>query len=303
MAQAPVPSQLIGHYQATLPALNDGEAVWLNTDSTGALRVAGNFTASVSGGSTTVPAATITGGAVGVSSLPALATGTNTVGSFHVAGAEGAASAATAPTRMLLAGGEFNATPPGLTDGQAVALQTDSTGALKVSGATGSSTVTIGGGTVGVSSLPAVNVGTLPALPAGSNTIGTVHIASADTVNVNIEGGTATVSGSVTLANPGTAWRGSGGTDTTAAVTIEAASGASSLKTYVTDIEISNSGTTTTMVTFNDGSTATFIAPAGGGSNMSFNTPLVTAGNTALTFTPAAGSATIWVNAQGYIAP
>jgi hypothetical protein len=42
------------------------------------------------------------------------------------------------------------------------------------------------------------------------------------------------------------------------------------------------------------------IVPTAGGDNEVYQTPLVVAANTALTFTPGASESTIYCNAQGY---
>lgn len=176
----------------------------------------------------------------------------------------------------------------GSTAPQAVTGYLDANGNFVQYGAAGSA-VTISGGTV------TIGGGSVTALPSGTTTVtGSVTVSGTDTV---------TVGSAVTpYALPANQWRGSGTSTTTGAVTLHAGGGAS-VKTYITDLELSNTGTVTTVVTFNDDSTAVFIVPAGGGSNKTFNTPLATAANTAPTFTPAAGSSTIYVNAQGFFGP
>ena len=100
--------------------------------------------------------------------------------------------------------------------------------------------------------------------------------------------------------------RGSASTTGTGATTIIAASGSASLKTYVTDIECgrTDAGTTAITATFNDvggtGSGTVLIIPAGGGNNKSFHVPLVTAANTAFTFTASSGVTTLYCSAQGF---
>ena len=73
-----------------------------------------------------------------------------------------------------------------------------------------------------------------------------------------------------------------------------------SVKIYVTDLECSNTSATTTTISLNDGATSVFIVPAGYGTNVAFNVPLVVAANTAAQFTAAAGVSTIYCNAQGF---
>lgn len=100
--------------------------------------------------------------------------------------------------------------------------------------------------------------------------------------------------------------RGAASTTGTGATTVIAASGSASLKTYVTDIECgrTDAGTTPITVTLNDvggtGSGTVLIIPAGGGNNKSFHVPLVTAANTAFTFTASSGVTTLYCSAQGF---
>lgn len=100
--------------------------------------------------------------------------------------------------------------------------------------------------------------------------------------------------------------RGAASATGTGATTIIAASGSASLKTYVTDIECgrTDAGTTAIFVTLNDvggtGSGTVLIIPAGGGNNKSFHVPLVTAANTAFTFTASSGVTTLYCSAQGF---
>lgn len=100
--------------------------------------------------------------------------------------------------------------------------------------------------------------------------------------------------------------RGAASATGTGATTVIAASGSASLKTYVTDIECgrTDAGTTPIFVTLNDvggtGSGTVLIIPAGGGNNKSFHVPLVTAANTAFTFTASSGVTTLYCSAQGF---
>lgn len=95
-------------------------------------------------------------------------------------------------------------------------------------------------------------------------------------------------------------------TDTTS-TSVVAASGDAGLKTYITNVQISNTGATTVLVTLQDGSGGTavgyLIAPAGGGGIVHYQTPLVTTANTALYFAAGGSTTTLYVSAQGYKAP
>jgi hypothetical protein len=93
--------------------------------------------------------------------------------------------------------------------------------------------------------------------------------------------------------------RGSASQTGTGATTIIAAQGAG-VKIYVTGVQCKNTGSTTTIVTLNDSASSVLIVPTSGGDNEVYQTPLVLAANTALTFTPAAASTTLYCNAQGY---
>lgn len=101
--------------------------------------------------------------------------------------------------------------------------------------------------------------------------------------------------------------RGTATTTGTSSTSLIAASGNAGLKTYVTSVQISNSGSSFADITFQDGNGGTTIgygvAPASGGSIINFPIPLVTTANTALYFAASASSTTIKISAQGYLAP
>lgn len=85
-----------------------------------------------------------------------------------------------------------------------------------------------------------------------------------------------------------------------------AAAGAST-RNYVTNLSISNTGATTSLITITDGSGgATLwqsIAPAGSGSNITFTIPIRTSANTALFVTTGSASTTMYVSAAGFTGP
>jgi hypothetical protein len=98
--------------------------------------------------------------------------------------------------------------------------------------------------------------------------------------------------------------RGAASATGTGATTIIAAQGAS-VKTYITDLECgrSDAGTSAIIVTFSDAASTVLVIPnsgGGGGNNKTFNVPLVTAANTAFTFTAGSGVTTLYCDAQGY---
>lgn len=88
-------------------------------------------------------------------------------------------------------------------------------------------------------------------------------------------------------------------------VQLMAAPGAG-LKNYLTDFNIANTGTVTTIVIFNDSDASIVgrtIAPAGGGSNHSFQVPLTTSTpNKAITLQLVTASS-VWCTVTGYKAP
>lgn len=100
--------------------------------------------------------------------------------------------------------------------------------------------------------------------------------------------------------------RGTTTTTGTGATTILSASGSSTLKTYVTDIECwrNDAGTSSVSLTFNDSASTVLILPSGGTELFhSFITPIVTAANTAFTVTASSSTTTIGCSAQGNYAP
>jgi len=105
------------------------------------------------------------------------------------------------------------------------------------------------------------------------------------------------------FANKENMLRGTASQTGTSATTLIAAQG-SGVHIYVTGVQCKNTGSTTTIVTLDDNETTgggtVLIVPAAGGDNEVYQTPLVVASNTALTFTPTASESTIYCNAQGY---
>ena len=91
-------------------------------------------------------------------------------------------------------------------------------------------------------------------------------------------------------------------TDTTSTSLISA--GAGSLRNYITAVQFANTGSTTVLVTLQDGSGGTALArsiiPAGGGSNIYYDIPIKTTAATALYFAAGGSSTTVYASAQGY---
>jgi len=82
------------------------------------------------------------------------------------------------------------------------------------------------------------------------------------------------------------------------------AAGAAGIKNYITSISIANTGTSTSLITLQDGSGGatllTTIAPAGGGLNITLPVPIATSAATALYFAAGTASTTIYLTAVGY---
>lgn len=86
------------------------------------------------------------------------------------------------------------------------------------------------------------------------------------------------------------------------------AAGAGSLKNYITGVQCgrTDAGTSPILITFSDAQSTKMVIPDagnGGGNNMDFASPIVTAAATAFTFTSGTGVTTAYCNAQGYQAP
>ena len=102
--------------------------------------------------------------------------------------------------------------------------------------------------------------------------------------------------------------RGTNSMTTAGSMSVVAAAGGS-LKNYITDIQIANTGGTATLITFQDGNgggaaaLGFTIAPAGGGSNIHLTTPYVTSANTAFFVAVASASTTVYASAQAFKAP
>lgn len=90
-------------------------------------------------------------------------------------------------------------------------------------------------------------------------------------------------------------------------VTTAIAAAGTGLRNYITNVEVANTGSVATLVTFQDGAASVIgftIAPANGGSNIP--TPLMpmrTGANATFDFKAATASSTLYVTARGYKAP
>lgn len=137
------------------------------------------------------------------------------------------------------------------------------------------------------------------ALPAGTNVLGHVIVDSGN-ITAAVSGAvSSTEQGQFNYANAANWVRGTVTIGNTTAATVLAAPGAG-LKNYVTDIAASNTGNATVTVAFNDSGNTILIVPSGGGNNPPIRTPLVTAGNTALTATISGNVSSVIISAGGY---
>lgn len=154
-----------------------------------------------------------------------------------------------------------------------------------------------GGGTQYTDGATAVThpIGTQPVFTNGSNVVTAVSTASPLPVTNSpyalsssyIYGPTVTTTG-------------------TSSTSLIAASGSASLRTYVTAVQVSNSGATFATINLQDGSggttLATVPAPPGSGAIVTLPIPIRTTANTALFFQASAASTSILISAQGYTA-
>jgi hypothetical protein len=215
---------------ASLPALSAGSNTIGKVDVLGAA----GATLDSAAGTANSQALTIQGNASGIAvptsltSLPALAAGSNTIGSINnISGAVslpiGAATSANQPTNTAQASatigqtgnlnmGAVTTSSPSYASGQTDPLSLTTAGALRVDATATTQPVS---GSVSISGTPSVSISGAPVLGAGSNTIGGVTQSGAwstgrtwslssgsDSVTATISG-TPSISGSVT-ANAGT---------------------------------------------------------------------------------------------------
>ncbi len=237
----------------------------------------------------------------------------------------GAATAyGTAPTGNVLGGNVFVTNTPAVTQSGTWTVQPGNTANTTPWLVTGSGTAgTATGGVVtvqGVASMTplltnpgtAANIGvgaTGSAVPA-NGVYAAADAQSAEPTKAttgNLTGTFLDLTGKVVTspyANRENMVRGSASATGTGATTIIAAQGAS-VKTYITDVECgrSDAGTAAIIVTFSDSASTILVLPnsgGGGGNNKTFNVPLVTAANTAFTFTAGTGTTTVYCSAQGF---
>lgn len=177
--------------------------------------------------------------------------------------------------------------------------------------------VALGASTAAIGNITAL----IDSLPPGSNIVGALlanqTVDVTNVVSTTVTGGTLSSAGNVTVsgnltsggnvtATPYSAaanWvRGTATVANTTATTVIAAQGAGN-KTYVTALQLGNTGNTTISVTMSDSVSSVFVVPSGGGSNINFPVPLVTAANTTLTVTASGNTTSLTCSAQGYFGP
>lgn len=90
-------------------------------------------------------------------------------------------------------------------------------------------------------------------------------------------------------------------------VTTAIAAAGTGIRNYITNIEVVNTGSVATLVTFQDGAASVIgftIAPATGGSNINtVQMPMRTGANTTFDFRATSSPSTLYVTARGYKAP
>jgi uncharacterized membrane protein/co-chaperonin GroES (HSP10) len=208
-----------GVYNVTPPAPTNGQTLALQLDASGNLDiniaatavtqpVSGTITAVPTGtqpvsGTVTLSSQTVTIGATTVTqpvsgTVTNVPSGTQTVTGTVSTNAETNIAPGSAPTRALVAGGVYNATPPAPTNGQTLALQLDASGNLDINIAATAVTQPVSG--------------TVTAVPTGTQPVSGTVTLSSQTVTIGATTVTQPVSGTVTaVANaetniaPGTA--------------------------------------------------------------------------------------------------
>lgn len=194
--------------------------------------------------------------------------------------------------------GIYNLTPFTLADGDGSALSTDANGKLIITAGSGATDLgkaedsAAVSGDVGIMALGVQNL--TMAVSAGTDGDYTSMAVDANgTAIYAIAPRAAFVGGTASV------------TDTTSTSVVASAGG--SLKNYITDIAIANTGASTSLITIQDGSGGTAllrtIAPAGGGSNIHLSIPLVGTAATAVFFAAGTSSSTIYCTMRGYKAP
>lgn len=142
--------------------------------------------------------------------------------------------------------------------------------------------------------LPALSGGNVPVtLGSATVTVGSHDVTNTGTFKVQATPSVSTgfVRGASTATNG------------TAEVSLLTAAGVG-IKNYITTISVVNTGTTSALITFKDGAGGstlwTTIAPALGGSNITFPIPIATTANTAFVFASGTAVTSIYANAAGY---
>jgi hypothetical protein len=197
-----------------------------------------------------------------------------------------------APTNAQTVGAEYLSSPPTYTTGQSGSLQMTAAGSLHTTVDNGAGTGNTGSAVPSSAAFVGGDAQSAePSKATTGNLTGTFLDLTGKTVTSPYANRENQVRGSVTSTD-------------TAAHTIIAAGGAS-IKTYITDIELSRSdaGTAAITVTMSDAASTPFVVPnngGGGGREIHFQVPLVTAANTDFTCTSGTSTTTVTCNAQGF---
>jgi hypothetical protein len=232
----------------------------------------------------------------------ALGTGSNTIGNVSVNGTvpvSGSFWQATQPVSMstvpLPTGAATESTLAALNAKHAALGQTTMSGSTPVVIASNQSAIPVSGSVSVSGSVPVtgtfwqttqpVSLSSLPALPTGSNTIGSVNINGTVPVTVQNPARSSVDRKATTI------------TSSTSATTVVAAAG-SGVYADISSLIVTNSSTTATLVTLSDG-TVSFVysVPAGSGFTMPFSPPLpATSANTAWTLACGTSVASVYCN-------
>lgn len=220
-----------------------------------------------------------------------------------------AVSGATKSGGPVQVGAVFNTTQPTVTTGQIVEAQATARGAFIV--ATGVDAFSTTPSQATAANLNAQVVGSIASGSSDSGNpvkIGGIAINAEQTAVTNAQRVNAVydLQGralNFPFSNKENIVSGTGTTTGTSDTSIIAAQGAG-VKFYMTGFSVYNTGATTATITFKNGSGGSTlwltIAPAAGGSNFAFPSPIATSANTALFFAAGSSSTTIGIAVTGF---
>jgi hypothetical protein len=229
--------------------------------------------------------------------------GTNTLGGVELVDSGGTNKASISAGGAVKVDGSAATQPVSLTSLPALATGSNTIGAISNSSLAVTQTTAAN---LNATVTPAAGTGS--AIPAAAQPAGFQARTSEQTATSNTDNTIAVVDKAgkqivLPYANPENFVSGSASaTGTTSTSVITATTG---LKTYITDVLVANTGSSTALVTIqngNGGSTLlTTIAPAGGGSNIHLAVPIpTTSTNTAVYFAAGTATTTLYITVSGY---